>query len=142
MAATGMGAANPNNKAVIFDPYQGAVGATQGSGTGALCTGIGFGANVVRGPNQIAPNFVDDVAPKLHRIGRPWVGLYIGGFGNGGSRDDGAGKYFDLKMVTAAADVAAGADIETGYVNRTGATLKSGNSAFGSGSTGILATAT
>jgi len=60
--------------------------------------------------------------------------------GVGGSRDAGAGPAFTgfgLKSVTATTDVAQGAAIETGFVNRTapaasGIVLKSGNSAFGS----------
>ena len=132
MAATAMGAAPPNNKPVIFDPYQGAVGAAQGTGTGALCTGIGFGLNVVIGALGPAPNFTDDVQPKLHRIGQAWTAAYICAFGNGIARDDTAGKAAPMKLVTAAADVAAGAVVETGFTNNTGATLKTGQSTFGS----------
>ena len=60
--------------------------------------------------------------------------------GVGGSRDAGAGPAFTgfgLKSVVASTDIAQGAAIETGFVNRTapaasGIVLKSGNSAFGS----------
>ena len=138
MAATAMGAAPPNNKPVIFDPYQGAVGATQGSGTGALCTGIGYGLNVVIG-GAISPNFTDDVQPKLHRIGQTWTAAYICAFGNGIARDDAAGKAAPIKLVTAAADVAAGGVVETGFTNNTGATLKTGHSTFGSGAVAAAA---
>lgn len=122
MAATAMGAAQPNNVPVIFDPRQGAEGASQGTGTGALSTGIGFGINSpVIGP--VAPQsikdagFTDDVQPRLWRIGGDGS-EYIGAFGNGGSRDDGAGQFFPMKMVTATGAVAVGADVEAGWVNR------------------------
>jgi len=60
--------------------------------------------------------------------------------GVGGSRDAGAGPAFTgfgTKLVTASTDIAQGAAIETGFVNRTaaaasGIVLKSGASAFGS----------
>jgi hypothetical protein len=68
----------------------------------------------------------------------PYIALPILAFGNGGSRDGGAGPVFtgfSMKLVTAAADVAAGAVIETGYNNRSGVTLKSGGSQFGSNTT-------
>jgi len=68
----------------------------------------------------------------------PYIALPILAFGNGGSRDGGAGPIFtgfSIKVVTAAADVAAGAVIETGYNNRSGVTLKSGASQFGSNTT-------
>ena len=62
--------------------------------------------------------------------------------GVGGSRDAGAGPAFTgfgLQLVTAAADIAQGAAIETGWINRTapaasGIVLKSGRHAFGSAS--------
>lgn len=70
----------------------------------------------------------------------PYVSQPILDMGVGGSRDAGAGPAFTgfgMKLVTAAADVAQGAVIETGFVNRTapaasGIVLKSGNNAFGS----------
>lgn len=65
---------------------------------------------------------------------------YTAGFlpvsaGNGGSRDAGAGPAFTgftHKMVTAAASVANGAVVETGFVNRSGVTLLTGESTLGS----------
>ena len=63
------------------------------------------------------------------------AGFGIGAAGNGGSRDAGAGPAFtgfQLKMVTATAGVANGAAVETGFVNRTGQALVSGQSTFGS----------
>lgn len=143
MAASAMGAANPNNVPVIFDGKQGATGATQGTGTGALSTGIGYGLNSpVIGPTApasiLAAGFNDDVQIPLWRIGTPQT-EYIGAFGNGGSRDNGAGSIFPLKMVTASGAVANGAAIETGWVNRTGAAMASGQSAHGSSTAAVSA---
>jgi hypothetical protein len=59
----------------------------------------------------------------------------IAAFGNGASRDAGAGPAFTsfgMKMVTAAAAVAAGAVVETGWTNRSGLALVTGQSVFGS----------
>jgi hypothetical protein len=56
-------------------------------------------------------------------------------FGNGGSRDAGAGPEFTgfaMKTVTATGTVANGATIEPGWLNRTGASIRAGRSAFGS----------
>jgi hypothetical protein len=75
--------------------------------------------------------------------GRPFIpspytaGISIVGAGNGGSRDAGAGPAFtgfEMKIVTAAAAVAVDAVVETGYVNRTGIALATGQSTFGSAS--------
>jgi hypothetical protein len=71
----------------------------------------------------------------------PYVaGFGIGAGGNGGlstaggSRDAGAGPAytgFKLKTVTAAATVANGAVVETGFVNRSGVSIVTGQSVFG-----------
>jgi hypothetical protein len=65
-----------------------------------------------------------------------WSMVPIAGFGNGASRDGGAGPAFTgfgMKMVTAtAATVANGAAIEVGFTNRSGVTMTIGQSAFGS----------
>jgi hypothetical protein len=72
------------------------------------------------------------------------AGFGIGGAGNGGlataggSRDAGAGPVFSgfkVKSVTAAGAVANGAVVETGWVNRSGAALVTGDSVFGLSST-------
>lgn len=66
------------------------------------------------------------------------------GFGNGGSRDAGAGPAytgFGAKTVTATGSVATGAAIETGFLNRTGSAMVSGQSAFGSSNTASAAVA-
>lgn len=78
-------------------------------------------------------------APTLASNGiatpNPWNAQPLLGFGGGGSRDAGAGPAFtgfSMKMVTAAADIAVAGVVETGFVNRSGTTLKSGDSQFGS----------
>lgn len=69
-------------------------------------------------------------------VSNPYTaGYQICGAGNGGSRDGGAGPAFtgfSAKMVTASATVANGAAIEAGFINRSGVSLASGQSAFGS----------
>ena len=63
------------------------------------------------------------------------AGFGIGGAGQGGSRDGGAGPAFTgflNKTVTAVATVANGAVVETGWVNRSGVSITSGQSVFGS----------
>ena len=72
------------------------------------------------------------------------AGFGIGGAGNGGSRDAGAGPAFTgfaLKMVTASAGVAIGAAIESGFANRSPAALVSGQSTFGSATAASAAVA-
>lgn len=59
-------------------------------------------------------------------------GIAICGAGNGGSRDSGTGTGFPLKMVTATGTVANGADVEAGFTNRSGVSLTTGQSTFGS----------
>lgn len=63
------------------------------------------------------------------------TGFGIGGAGNGGSRDAGAGPAFTgfvMKTVTAVATVANGVAVETGWLNRTGGSIGTGDSVFGS----------
>jgi hypothetical protein len=79
----------------------------------------------------------DGIAPVVPYVAQPLLG-----FGNGGSRDAGAGPAFTgfgEKMVTAAGAVAVGAAIEAGWINRTrpvgGAGMVAGESAFGSSTT-------
>jgi len=101
-------------------------GVTPATDTRHLYIGGGrSGANV----NGIAPTNMYNAQP-------------IAGFGNGGSRDAGAGPAFTsfgMKMVTAAAPVATGAVIETGFVNRSGLALTTGQSTFGSSTTATAA---
>jgi hypothetical protein len=65
----------------------------------------------------------------------PYVAQPILNFGNGGSRDAGAGPTFTgfgMKVVTATATVANGAAIEAGFTNRQGVDITTGLSQFGS----------
>jgi hypothetical protein len=65
------------------------------------------------------------------------AGFGIGMAGNGGSRDGGAGPAFTgflAKIVTAAGAVANGVVVETGWVNRSGVSLVTGQSILGSSS--------
>lgn len=92
--------------------------------TTAILTTIGGGKSTAN---------VAGIAPTVPYAAQPLLG-----FGNGGSRDAGAGPAFTgfgMKMVTAAGAVAAGAAIETGFLNRTGVALVTGQSAFGSSNT-------
>ena len=154
--------------------------------TGALSTGIGFGANlaVAKGFTDpppaytidkvgvlvIPPSFTDDYTvgvtlpagtgatdSRLVAIGggksdatadaRPvpyTAGFGLLGFGEGGSRDAGAGPAFtgfEKKMVTATGTVANGAAIETGWINRSGGSIVSGQSTFGSATAASAAVA-
>jgi hypothetical protein len=139
--------------------------------TGGLSTGIGFGAvNIAPiAPASIkAAGFNDDYTPgltlpngsvattsilvaigggKSDKNGLPvpyTAGFALLGAGQGGSRDGGAGPAFtgfSMKTVTAAASTINGAAVETGFVNRTGATMSSGQSTFGSNATASAAIA-
>lgn len=172
MPASAMGAAQPNNAFVIMNPFSGPTGSPFDNdeagnlSTGALCTGIGFGANHLISPTApqsiIDGGFTDDYTPGttlpggtaattaiLTCIGGgkstaavdgiaptvPYNVQPLLGFGNGGSRNAGAGPIFTgfaTKTVTATGSVANGAAIETGWTNRTGTTMITGQSAFGS----------
>jgi hypothetical protein len=62
-------------------------------------------------------------------------GFGIGDGGQGGARDAGAGPAFQgftTKTVTATASVANGAAVEAGWQNRSGVTITTGQSVFGS----------
>jgi hypothetical protein len=74
-----------------------------------------------------------DGTPDPYLIGE--VGLCMAG--QGGARDGGTTPFtgFPTKTVTATAGVANGAAVETGFVNRSGASLVSGQSVFGSNTT-------
>ena len=82
---------------------------------------------------------VDGVAPTV-----PYNAQPILAFGNGGSRDAGAGPAFTgfgLKTVTATATVANGAAVEAGFLNRSGVSITNGLSVFGSSNTASPAVA-
>jgi hypothetical protein len=116
----------------------------------------------------VAAGFNDDYIPGVTKPdGTAWttsIGMYIGGgksdaygvsspytagfgigmAGNSGSRDAGAGPAytgFSTKMVTATGAVANGAAVETGFTNRSGSALVSGQSVFGSSTTASAAVA-
>ncbi len=84
---------------------------------------------VAIGGGRSGPN-VGGIAPTNMYNAQPLLG-----FGNGASRDGGAGPAFTgfgTKMVTAIAVVANGAAIEAGFTNRSGFPMAIGQSAFGS----------
>jgi len=73
---------------------------------------------------------VNGIAPTVGYNAQPLLMA-----GNGGSRDAGAGPAFTgfaIKTVTATATVANGAAVETGFLNRSGQSITSGQSVFGS----------
>lgn len=70
------------------------------------------------------------------------AGIALCTAGNGAARDNGAGPAFtgaSMKMVTATGAVANGAAVETGFVNRSGVALVSGQSLFGVASAALAA---
>ena len=74
----------------------------------------------------------------------PYNAQPILAFGNGGSRDAGAGPAFTgfgVKTVTATATVANGAAVEAGFLNRSGVSIASGQSVFGSSTAASAAVA-
>lgn len=97
---------------------------------------IGSGRSKTSG----APNYSN---PDGQAGTNPYTaGFGIGMAGNGGSRDAGAGPAFTgftVKTVTAVADVANGAVVETGFTNRSGVTITTGQSVFGSSTTASAA---
>jgi hypothetical protein len=63
------------------------------------------------------------------------AGFGIGNAGQGGSRDAGAGPAFQgflAKTVTATGSTANGVAVEAGFINRSGVTMTTGQSTFGS----------
>lgn len=103
---------------------------TKQAATTSILTAIGGGKSTAN-VNGIAPTVPYNAQPLL-------------GFGNGGSRDAGAGPAFTgfgLKTVTATATVANGAAVEAGFLNRSGVSIASGQSVFGSSTTASQAVA-
>lgn len=95
---------------------------TIGGGKSSIVDGTGAGGNGFPANEKVS-------------VPAPYVAQPLLGFGNGGSRDAGAGPAFTgfgSKMVTATGAVATGAAIEAGFVNRTGFAMVTGQSAFGS----------
>jgi len=130
--------------------------------TGGLCTGIGFGSPPILNNLALTKNFTDDYVPGQDLpVGTQAADasiMYIGGglsnasgvstpraigtvglcmAGQGGSRDGGTTPFtgFPVKTVTATGAVANGAAVETGFTNRSGVSLVSGQSVFGSSTT-------
>jgi hypothetical protein len=90
------------------------------SATDARLTAIGGGKEVIT--NGVPVN-------------TPYAAQPLLGFGNGASRDAGAGPAFTgfgMKMVTASGTVAEGSAVETGFTNRAGRSVVTGESVFGS----------
>lgn len=125
--------ANANPASVNYPVDDTTPGVTMPDGTTAatlaILLAIGGGkstANTVASPSVSSPYAVQPIL----------------GAGNGGSRDAGAGPAFTgfgMKVVTATAGVANGAAIETGFVNRTGVAMVTGQSQYGSSTTASAA---
>lgn len=82
---------------------------------------------------------VNGIAPTVPYNAQPLLA-----FGEGGSRDAGAGPAytgFGLKTVTATGSVATGAAIEAGFLSRNTRAMVSGESAFGNSNTASAAVA-
>lgn len=88
-------------------------------------------------------NWVGTTPPVLTNV--PYTAGYgFGMAGNGVARDAGAGPAytgFPVKVVTAAAGVAAAAVVETGFTNRSGVALTTGQHTFGSSTAASAAVA-
>jgi hypothetical protein len=116
-------AGNAKPASGFTDDYQPGITLPSGvAATTAILTAIGGGRSTAN----------TDVSPTTPN---PYVAQPLLAWGNGGNRDAGAGPAytgFGTKSVTASADVANGAAIEAGWLNRQGVTLKSGLSQFGS----------
>lgn len=94
---------------------------TKQAATTAILTAIGGGKSTAN---------VNGIAPTVPYVAQPLLKA-----GRGGSRDAGAGPNFTgfaCKTVTATATVANGAVVETGFVNRSGQSITTGQSVFGS----------
>ena len=106
-------------------------GGTAAADSRLMAIGGGRMANTVNADGSRTPN--------------PYTaGFGIGMAGNGGSRDAGAGPAFTgflTKTVTATGAVANGAAVETGWTNRSGAALTTGQSVFGSSTAASAAVA-
>jgi hypothetical protein len=94
---------------------------------------IGGGRSVLA--NGTGPNGNGTPPGTLVSVPSMYNAQPIAAFGNGASRDAGAGPAFTsfgMKMVTADALTANGEVLETGFTNRTGVSMKDDFSAFGS----------
>jgi hypothetical protein len=140
---------NPTAPASIIaagftDDYQPGISAitsatTLQTATLATLTCIGGGkSSIVNGTGPATggnPNGNGTPASEKVSVSAPYVAQPLLGFGNSGSRDAGAGPAFtgfSAKMVTATGAVANGVAIEAGFLNRSGISMVTGQSAFGS----------
>jgi hypothetical protein len=150
---------SPLDKDNTGNASTGALSTFIGFGSGVV---VGSGLLFGTPPAGVNGGFVDDVtgaganstyvyigggrsvtASGVNTAGVAGTNPYTAGFvpvgaGSGGSRDGGAGPAFTgfiAKMVTATGAVANGAAVETGFTNRTGAALATGQSTFGSSTT-------
>lgn len=104
--------------------------------TTAILTAIGGGKSAI--VNGTGPGGNGTPVGTFSSQPAPYVAQPLLAFGNGAARDAGAGPAFTgfgMKTVTAIADVANGAVVETGFVNRSGVTIRPGHSVFGSSTT-------
>ena len=110
--------------------------------TTSILTAIGGGrSNIVdgTGPDGNGTPAGTDVSVPVPYNAQPLLA-----FGNGGSRDAGAGPAFtgfSLKTVTATGTVANGAAVEAGFLNRSGVSVVVGQSVFGSSTAASAAVA-
>jgi len=103
------------------------------SATTAILTAIGGGKTTL--VDGTGPDGNGTPAGTLYPSTAPYAAQPILMAGQGGSRDAGAGPAytgFGTKTVTATAGVANGAAVETGFLNRSGVALVTGQSVFGS----------
>lgn len=106
-------ATNPSGlHGALFDP-------SAANGTGALCTGIGFGINAVYGEAPVG--IEDGEIPVIHHIGLGTTG------------DINAVGFPDklLEVVTATGTVADGSAVEPGFINETETTVVAGQIVLG-----------
>lgn len=110
MAATGMAGA-------VYDP-------TSSQGTGALCTGIGFGCKPTKGNNLaqvVQPfGFLDAQAGTVARIGDATAAAA----NSMTVQDTPSAKA--IKFAVTTATVAADGVVTTGFLNKTGASIPAG----------------
>ena len=157
-----VGQANPSDGTpVLVDPFSGVAGSPLdndqpgNTSTGALSTGIGFGATADCDISATSDeNFVSNYVPGVtmpdgtqapdarlvaigggrtdaHGVNDPWSVAAIGNFGGGGERDGGDGTVYAGVTVVADGTVPDGDDIKPNIANRSGRTLSAGESTLG-----------
>lgn len=101
--------------------------------TTAILTAIGGGKSAITAGT--GPNGNGFPTSEMVSVPSPYVAQPLLAFGNGASRDAGAGPAFTgfgMKTVTAVGTVANGGVVETGFTNRSGGSIATGYSVFGS----------